>query len=165
MPASVSIQDAVVDAVKAKLAAMTRANGYSDDFGLRIYDYYESPTTAAPPCLMLVQDQEELEPGDFGSYRRTLPLVVVGLAAYAGTFPTQRARAIIAEIELAMGLDFSIDVPREPDGATVAHVVRMVATENVPLGRDLADGRAYCEVRFELTYSTNIRNPRRVGGL
>lgn len=90
-------REQVVAALVNKLATITTANGYSTNFGGRVYVWHDYELAAAScPCL-LVNDTEE-QTADYQSNGEVLLLTVeLTMVAAKGCTPAQ-ARAMITDL-------------------------------------------------------------------
>lgn len=159
-----SIRDSAVDAFRAAVASITRANGYSEDLGVRVYDFDAAPQNAITPCALLHEGEEAVVERQWYRYTRTLALSVLGVVAYSGADPAGKARELIADIQRACGLAYSITVPlREPPngpGGTGSVRVEVRELGSAANAGGLEAGRVYVQVNFEVAYVTSRDDPR-----
>lgn len=156
-----SIRQQVIDAVSDKLRQISKANGYSRDIGDRVVDHLILTPTAPTPCVALYDQMEDVKPVSL-NYRsgRKLTLGVVFVDSYMGDDPSAYTRTFLAEIQKAMGSEFTLTVVRQgTGGATGPHTVVLKEISSLLNHSDAVKGRVYGQVNYELDYETAIGAP------
>lgn len=101
----------IVDAVKARLAAITTANGYQTDIGAKQTEWNPGPKSADPAADELpghdIRDEVErtvVDDKNRGAYERALEITVVAEVKEAGPGATL-ARKALEDLIKAVGVD------------------------------------------------------------
>jgi len=155
-----SIRDTVLEAFKAKIQTITKANGYTDDIGSRVYDYNAIPQQVPTPASIMAEGSEEVKEEGIGRYTRLLNVSVGFIVAYSGANPQQKVRDVIADIQTACASEFAVSVPLLA-GGTGSIRCNVVETGNVQFYGMVTPGKVGAQIDFELTYVTSRTDARK----
>lgn len=154
-----SIRDTVAKAFRAKVATITKANGYSEDLGARVLDFGAVPAQSPTPCAIIAEGTEEVAERSIGRYERTLNVAVGFVVSYSGPLPQEKARECFADIQGACGSEFTVSVPLAA-GGTGSITVEVRERSSTPFYGQSIPGRVGGQVDFLLIYSTTRTDPR-----
>ncbi len=154
------IRQQVIDALVARLGAITLAGGYSREVGAkRVHHARRLPQQLATPAVVLLQGDEGVSSRVGDRYECSLPISIGFVDAYAGATPDVEALEFLADVQRAMQVEISLTVTRYSDAAAVPHVVRMLEVGNSINAGDPIDGKIYGEAQYEVIYQRSIHDP------
>lgn len=154
-----NIRDTVLEAFTAKVESITKANGYTDDIGMRVFDFNAVPQQMPTPAAIVAEGSEEVREQGIGRYTRTLNVSVGFVVAYSGPTPQHKVREVIADIQTACASEFAVTVPLAA-GGTGSIRCNVVETSNVQFYGMAAPGKVGGQVDFEVTYVTSRSDSR-----
>ena len=159
-----SVEQLVIDAIVAKLATITTANGYTRDIGPdRVLDYDAAPTQVPTPCLLLRVEETKTEADSFPRYQETLKLTVVFVDTLKGNTPGKEARGFKAEVLRALGDKLSVNTPITPPpngtGGTRSIQVPIHRVASILNGGGLITNRVYGQVDLEVPFAVSRSDP------
>ena len=155
-----SIRETVLEAFKATVQSITKANGYTDDIGLRVFDYVVLPQQVPTPAAIIAEGTEDVSETGIGRYTRTLNVSVGFVVAYSGGNPQQKARDVFADIQKACGSEYSITVPLLA-GGTGSIRCEVVEGSNVHFYGSTQPGKVGGQIDFKVAYVTSRSDPRK----
>lgn len=154
-----SIRDTVLEGFKAKVQSITKANGYTDDIGSRVFDYLVLPQQVPTPAAILAEGTEEVKEQGIGRYTRTINVAVGFIVAYSGGSPQSKARDVFADIQKACGSEFTVTVPLAAGGTGTIRC-EVVEVSNMHFYGTTSPGKVGGQIDFKLAYVTSRPDAR-----
>lgn len=156
------VRQQVVDALEAKLQAITYANGYSREVGTRrVYTARRLPQSLPTPAIILYQLAEMVEPNLQERYECALPVSIAFIDTYGGRDPDVEAIEFASEIQKAMGVEFNLTCTSYVSGTTDQQV-RLQETGNFINAGEPIEGKVYGQIDYDVNYLRHMRDPEKV---
>lgn len=156
------IRQQVLDTISAKLALITRANGYTRNVGpSRVYEAKKAPQQLPTPAVLILQADELVDNSIGDRYVCTLPISVGFVDAYSGPDPDKEAVEFLADIQRAMGAEFALTVDMY-SGGTGTLTVQMLEDGNAVNSAEALPGRIYGDVEYRVVYNRHILDPSKL---
>ena len=157
-----SVRQTIVEALAAKLEAITTANGYNFEVGSdRVFRSAETPTMIPTPAVVLIQGEENIEQNYNNLYQCTLEIVVGFVDNYSGSDPETQANLFLADIQKAMGVEFCIDITNSAGAASETTVIMLEEGNTITISEALP-GFLIGQVNYEVQYRRNMLDPNKV---
>ena len=152
-----------MDAIVAKLEAITYANSYSREVGTRrVYNANKLPQQVPTPCVIVLQGSERVDNRIGDRYECSLGVSIAFVDAYAGSDPDDEANQFLADIQKAMsGADFSYSTVNYSSGATVTAFATALEQSNSLNAGEPVEGKVYGEVQYDVGYVRSIFDPEK----
>lgn len=148
--------------VKAKLATITKANGYNFNVGAQGVVEYEVDVGATRQDTISVVRRTTADYYDrrFGAVEYEQVLQIGFVHEYRGEAPQQRGNLFISDIRRALPLSNQITVAKISGGTAVLyyHLRRVGSAVNIT---DPVPGRIHGQVDYTLSYETSAEDDRR----
>lgn len=127
-----SVRQAVIDAVVTKLKAIKYVNGYSRELlDSNIKVTRVAPSGLTSPALFVVQGDENVNPIAMNqTFECTLDIGVGFMDQWNGDDPDAEALKFLADIQKAMGTEFTIACTSAASGGASNQIVNMFETGN-----------------------------------
>lgn len=154
------VREVVMAAVHEKLKAITRANGYTREVGEeRFFKESEVPENVAPPAIVIIEFDEQVQIENFETYTCTLPISVGFIDKVRRSEDGDTAaRSFMGEIQKAMGLEFSVSVENYSSGDTFAMTVQLIERQNsLTTDGQMASG----DIDYDVIYNRHTRDPNK----
>jgi len=156
------IRQQVLDAIEAKLEAITRANGYTRTVGpTRVFEARKAPQQLPTPSILILQGEEIVENSIGDRYVCTLPISIGFVDAYSGQEPDAEAIEFMADIQKAMGAEFALSVTMYSGGSGDL-TVQMLEDGNAINSADALPGRIYGDVEYRVIYNRHVLDPSKL---
>jgi hypothetical protein len=96
--------DAIAADIKARVAQITKANGYETDIGLTIFDGRTAVNDEDVPCTSIIEGADTVKstPGRSAAWKIEQLYVLVGYAPCDPDAPNAAARAVIRDLKRAI---------------------------------------------------------------
>jgi hypothetical protein len=157
-----SVRQTIVEALAAKLEAITTANGYNFEVGSdRVFRSAENPTMIPTPAVVLIQGEENIEQNYNNLYACTLEIVVGFVDNYSGSDPETQANLFLADIQKAMGVEFCIAITNSAGAASETTVIMLEEGNTITISEALP-GFLIGQVNYEVQYRRNMLDPNKV---
>lgn len=158
-----SIRSTIVDTVASNLSNITTANSYTFDVGAdRVYRQADSPEMMPTPAIVLVQGQEVIQREYSDLYECSLELMVGFVDNYNGTDPEGQANLFLADIQKAIGREFTITATRYGASEAGTTTVQLTEEENSIIVSDALPGYILGQISYEVRYRRHMLDPNRV---
>lgn len=150
----------IIDTILARLRTITLANSYSREVGSkRVFNAKRLPQQLPTPAVILLQGDEMVSNRVGDRYECTLPVTIGFVDAYAGADPDAEAVEFLADVQRAIGVEFTVATTRYSDGAASSPTVRMREVGNAVNAGDPLEGKIFGEVQVEVIYQRSIYDP------
>lgn len=155
-----TIRERCIDYIKAQLATITIANGYSRDIGTkRVYGIKSTPTEVIPPAVIIMQG-EEITENDIGErYSCELEIAIGFVDNNKTKDPDKDATTFMGEVQKVLPIEFEITHGTYPPGPTVTQRVSFKEIGNSINISDGTTGIVMGQVTYILRYRRNIFDP------
>ncbi len=97
-----SIADTLAAELAARISAITVANGYATDIGLRVFEGRRRLDESHIPCAVIVEGDDAPSGQQIGKIKNVARYAVEGIAPCDADHPNVAGRAIVADIKKAI---------------------------------------------------------------
>lgn len=155
-----SIRQRVFNTVKTRLLGINGGSTYSRDIeGERLWTYARLPEQISGSGIILLRGEEKI----LKQYARRYECLVQVQIGFTdtGTWedPSDEADQFMADIQLAMGSEFSIEAPHFQTGLDVDQTVQLEEVGNAINVSDATPGMIMGRLTYNITYRRNIDDP------
>ena len=159
-----SVRQTVIDSIVSKLEMIKYANGYTRE----VLDSNIKVTRVAPsgltsPALFIIQGDEDVNPISMNqTFECTLEIGVGFLDQWNGDDPDGEALKFLADVQRAMGADFSIVCTSNATGGPSSQIVNMFETGNSLNVSDSLAGWILGQVGYSVRYRRHWLYPDKI---
>lgn len=159
----VSIRQKVINGIVAKLQSISKASGYSRDIlSDHVYTRRMPPQELTPPAIVVVQGPEEIRKYFSDMYECVIEVGIAFVDIYNGDDPDAEALEFMADIQKAMGAEFTISVTSYQANETYAATVNMLESASAINVSDGLVGFVTGQVAYEVMYRRHYLYPDKV---
>lgn len=157
-----SIRKSAVDKIADNLGLITTANGYNFDVGSeRIYRQADSPELMPTPSIIVMQGPETIENEYSDLYECGLEIIVGFVDNYNGIDPEGEANLFLADIQKAIGQQFTIAATRYGQSDVGTTTIQIKEEENAIMISNSLPGYIIGQISYEMRYRRHILDPNR----
>lgn len=126
------VRQTVINALVVKLQAIKYSNGYGREIlNDNVKVTRVAPSGVNPPAIFLIQGDETVNPISMNQmYECELGIGIGFMDQYNGDAPEDEALSFMADIQKAMGTEFSITCTSNSTGSSSTQIVNMFETGN-----------------------------------
>ncbi|MBY0274747.1 hypothetical protein K2Z84_05375 [Candidatus Binatia bacterium] len=159
------IGQVILDALLARVATVTQANGFTADIGRAVFDAmtYEDPLVAPPPCTLyrITREQPDNEKQSFIRVKRTIDIAFGWIVKHAGPDPQAVGRSINADLHQVLIADLSVSAPLEGGGIASIPVDPITEIARTVFPNGPVKGLVYGQIDLSFPFWTRCENSRR----
>lgn len=161
MPATInSIRQRVMSTLKTRLLAINGGSTYSRDLeGERVYTFRDTPQSLPSPSVVIVQGEERILKQYSDRYECKLNVDIGFVDTGHFDDPSDEACQFLADIQLAMGTEFTITAPHFVSGEDVVQTVQLDEDSNALVVSDTSPSMLLGRVTYTVLYRRNIADP------
>jgi hypothetical protein len=155
----------VLDALLARCATITQANGFTADIGRAVFDAfkYTDPLEAPPPCILyrIAAEPVDNEKQSFIRKRRTLNVAFGWIVKFGGDRPQALGRSINADLHNVLSQDLVVAVSLAGGGSASIPVDPINETARIVFPSGPAPGLVYGQIDLAFDFWTRSEDSRR----
>lgn len=155
-----SVRQKIMNTLKSRLQGITGGSTYSRDLETnRVYTYKRMPTEIAHPSCIIVRGEEKILKQYSDRWECRLMVDIGFCDTIVSEDPSDEADQFLADIQLAIGTEFSVTAEHHALGSDVSQTVQLDEIGNKIEVSEMQPSLILGRITYAVTYRRYISDP------